>query len=64
MRERRNGVCGTGIDDARIVRMEMVFWGRVKEDVEVGRDVEVGELEGSCEGENQGDVFGLVGFGV
>jgi hypothetical protein len=48
--------------------MEMVFGTRVQEDVEVGRDMEVRELQRACEGEYEGDEFllegGSVGGGV
>lgn len=36
MGERRGRVRGAGVDDARVVRMEVVFGGGVQEDVEMG----------------------------
>ena len=37
--------------------MEVVFGSRVEEDIEVCRDMEVGELQCACEGEYEGNEF-------
>lgn len=57
MREGRDAVRGAGVDDAAVVGVEVVFWGAVEEEVEVRGDVQVGELEGAGQGEDQGDEF-------
>lgn len=61
MRERGYGVRGAGIDHAAVVWVEVVFGHGVEEDIHMRGDVQMGELQGACEGKDQRDVFGLVG---
>jgi hypothetical protein len=55
--ERAGRVRGAGIDDTRVVLVEVVLRHGVEENVEVSADVEVGALEGAGQSEDEGDVF-------
>lgn len=57
-------VRGAGIDDARVVLVEVVLGDRVEEDVEVRADVQVGALEGAGQREDEGHVFLLWRLGA
>ncbi|KFZ14618.1 hypothetical protein V502_05985 [Pseudogymnoascus sp. VKM F-4520 (FW-2644)] len=57
-------VRGAGIDDARVVLVEVVLRDRVKEDVKMCADMEVGALEGAGQREDEGDVFLLWRLGA
>lgn len=49
------------VEDAAVVGAYVVFGRAVQEDVEVGADVHVAQLEGSREGEDEGDELLLGG---
>lgn len=60
--QRARAVGGAAVEHAAIVGVDVVLRGAVQQDVEMGADVHVAELQGAGEGEDEGGKLGLEGL--